>query len=646
MKRRWLLRSIRCFGAAGLPFAVATASFLCVLASLLSAERTVRDAFWVAVFAVGLALFTAGICRRPALGLFVGGALPGAVQLASAVKLSLMNQPLRPYDVWYLGPEALLVVRSFPFVVFGTLGVLAVFGAAVCWLRWAESPGHCLRTTRLGPAHRTDLATGWESAMDGSGWNEVEVLLPGQGKARSETRLIGLRFVLSFLLGASLITLSVAKLTIWEASRDSAEFGVWFDLAANTTALSHFIHLCQFVRIIFPSRSSGEEAKEAWGWTRVEHGPTKDHKVGAANLPDIFLVMEESTFDPWTLKACNITELCRPNSLFMPDRETVAIGGLRSTVEVGGTWMMEFATHSGVLPGFFGPAGNYAPFSIAPRLHHSLAGFLKSHGYHTIAIYPSDGRLLNSDSAYRSYGFDEFIDSSSLGVSEGYHPYDSFFFQAALNASAPFRNSSQPLFVFIMTIRNHVPYESSRHQLPAMWRKNWFPWIHSERDVVHLQSYLSRVLQSARALEEFRRQLAGLGRPYVLGAYGDHRPGFAVSLASPDSFGATLDPSRYLPHVATKLPEWDSRMRTLNTFYKVTSPLLPEGKLPRAQLPPILDIAYIGLAVLLAAKVPLDSFYASQKALMEKCEGKLALCDPKLTQTWLAWVIDVLKVIV
>ncbi|KAI9011600.1 hypothetical protein DFJ74DRAFT_684055 [Hyaloraphidium curvatum] len=608
--------------------------FFGVLVALSRAEALWRDAFWDCVLAVGLALAAVGASGRPGFGLLFSAAILAGQQLASAAKFSYTASPLLPYDVYFLLQSALTVVGDFPEVLLGALLVAAVFCAALAGTWILESPG----------PGRTPLRT--EASLEADGLELLEPLTRAErdvDDARGADVLHrgwwGVWYRVLGCFGGTrwpfwrLLAVVVGTGLVFQAAWRLIDYPrvMWGALTNRSTSLSNFVFNMQYLSVVWPERSSVAEAREAFGSTLVDPPPS-----APGSPPDIWLIQEESAWDPYTWAACNITSLCRP-SMFLPDNDTLAIGVLRSSANGYGTWMVECAAHSGFLPwSFRGAAPEYAPFTLAPRMRHSLGGYLRSLGYVTVAVYPGIAAELNTRAAYRSYGFDRLYDAVHFGWGNGYHVPDWKIFQAALNVTESLRSQGRPLFVFMLTINNHRPHDyRPLPWLPVFWQTNRFPWVKDANEVVNLQTYLVRINESSYALGRLNAALAGTGRPFVLGSYGDHR----IPIAKLKGLNTTLDQGRFLPAVAAQLGRFGKGLETYGTFYKFTSP----GR-SKVDLPPILDLAYIGLAALLAAGVPLDSFYASQKALMEWCAGQFVLCDAEERGRWFAWVLDVLGV--
>lgn len=224
-------------------------------------------------------------------------------------------------------------------------------------------------------------------------------------------------------------------------------------------------------------------------------GAPKDGK------PDLFFVLQESTFDPRMIEA-----EYEPKTLF--SRHVPLSGPLHVHTYGGGTWLSEFALVTQMRPQEFGDGGWYVFHQLPGRIKSSLFTQLKELGYHTVVIYPVPGFFLNARQFYNSIGVDEFLDPGQLGISKGWDwkiP-DASFYSAALKKAE--EAGPKPIAVFMLTINQHGPHDAER------------PFA----------DYLSRFELSDLAYDSFLQSLKDRGRRAGVVAFGDHQPEFTKSL--------------------------------------------------------------------------------------------------------------------
>ncbi|MEO7199040.1 MAG: sulfatase-like hydrolase/transferase [Dokdonella sp.] len=340
-----------------------------------------------------------------------------------------------------------------------------------------------------------------------------------------------------------------------------------------------------------------------------------------ARRPDIFSVLQESTFDPRILPACNIAQ-CE-SSLFEADARTRAHGVLRVHTFGGGTFASEFAAITGIPHTAFGPAGMYAPYQLAPRIGHSLPRWLSQLGYRNVAIYPMYGNFLGAREAYAHYGFDSFHDADSLGI--GWDSTDADVYAAMNRVLDAERAHGQPLFVMVLTLYQHGPHSQPLDKLPAPWNA---PLFGNESDALNtnLGNYLWRMHSSAEAMTALERQLLDRAEPTVLMQFGDHQPAFD---------GLMMELPQTPPAGFTG---FNQELTYFTLKSNLDTPPLPDY--------PVLDIGFLPSLVLQAAGLPLGAWFGATAYLRDACDGRYLDCpDTTLTRSFYDRVFNELQLL-
>jgi hypothetical protein len=341
--------------------------------------------------------------------------------------------------------------------------------------------------------------------------------------------------------------------------------------------------------------------------------------------PDVFAVLEESTFDPRMLAVCTLPP-CRL-AMFEPDRRTRAHGRLVVHTFGGGTWTAEFALLTGLPHVLFGSAGLYAPYNLAPRVTYTLPKAFEESGYRTIAIYPMSGDFLNARNAYADYGFDAFHDGSQSGL--GWESSDADLLRVVREICTEERRThpGQPLFVFFLTLHQHGPHMTPLATLPAPYDRPLFPGRFVPRELddwlnLNLGNYLERAHESDAMLAELERFLFEQDdRPVVLLHFGDHLPSFD---------GAMHALPKNLQGAAGERPG-------MVTYYMLES----NYALRRRFDYPVLDVAFLGSLLLDAAGVPKNAYYQANALLRERCKGRYLDCgDTRLLTSYHDYVFN------
>ena len=507
-------------------------------------------------------VFIAVASGRIAFGIFAGSILLGIVWLASAFKTRYLHEPLLAPDLRYFSATFLLdVVGHYPGMLRKSL-IAIMGGGTIGVLLWRlESPGL---------------------------WRD-----------RGRRRRLGMTALAALPLAASVSPhgpfASVYATPTWEYITQGAR-----------NPVSTFIASFSRMSIELPARNTGVDPA-AWR----EAGPP-----APATPPDLVAVLEESALDPRQWADCTSAR-CR-FAMFEPDADTRAYGALRVHTWGGGTWTSEFAFLAGVPHTAFGAAGIYAPFNLVPHLQQSLPRQLKALGYHTIAVYPMDRDFVGAANAYRDYGFDEFHDATELGLEWESTDGDLFEHVQALYAQRR-ATRSEPLFVMVLTMRQHGPHDYPLANLPPPWNEPPAPQLDAAANR-NLGNYLYRMHQSDTALAGLRRFLFAAGKPVLLVHFGDHHPSFDG-----------LEPK--LRRAPAQQAMADARY---NTYYRIDANFAA----PAWQPPPVLDLAFLAGVTLQLAGLPTDAYFQANGRLRERCHGLFEGCPAPLLADYYGYVLD------
>ena len=349
--------------------------------------------------------------------------------------------------------------------------------------------------------------------------------------------------------------------------------------------------------------------------------------VGDGSRPaDIVVILQESQFNPAAIAGCPPT-LCELDA-FRATKDTVARGPLQVHTFGGGTWLAEFALETGVPHDAFGPAGEFAPFNVAPHVRHSFVRSLKAAGYRTVALYPTRGGMMNGRAAYAGYGFDRFLDAAELGLPEMWGTPDALVHEAARRVLAQERQYDQPVFLFVETLFNHAEHGIHMERVPAALLAEASGDFTGRDEAWSVADYLWRSRQFEREVVLTRQAVLGTSRPAVLAWFGDHQPPFANAVtlrgrmrSMPTETGAV--PARY------------------QTWYEVSSNR--PGRI-RKDVPSALDLVFLPSLLAQAAGAPIDDWLAANLQARHKCAGLLEPCrTPGVREAYLSYLWGDLK---
>jgi hypothetical protein len=334
---------------------------------------------------------------------------------------------------------------------------------------------------------------------------------------------------------------------------------------------------------------------------------------------DIVVVLQESQFNPATIAGCP-AKLCEL-PVFGATADTVAHGPLRVHVYGGGTWSTEFSLATGVPHRTFGPAGDFAPFNVAPGVRRSFVRSLKAAGYRTVAVYPVGGGMMNARAAYAAYGFDHFYDSRDLGMRGRFDTTDEDMHAAARRVLAEERKAGAPVFLLLVTIFNHADHGILPDRVPAAIAAQARAAFADPHEATNVADYVWRTSEFQRASRVTRDAVLDAGRPAVFAWFGDHQPPFGDAMSLRGRIQA-------VPTGAGTMPA------TYQTWYQVRS---NTGKMPPEPGLRGLDLVFLPGLLAQAAGVPLDDWLAANVEAREACGGLLEKCGrPGVPEAYLS----------
>lgn len=274
-------------------------------------------------------------------------------------------------------------------------------------------------------------------------------------------------------------------------------------------------------------------------------------QAAPARLPHLVSIQSESFFDARTLDAP-----IHPEILAGFDR-VCAEAALHGTLEVpawgANTVRTEFAFLTGVAGEALG-VHRFNPYRALASNTASVASSLKGLGYRTVCVHPYPVGFYRRNRVFPWLGFDEFLDIRSFAPADRFGPYVGDI-AVAERVAALLRDSTQPLYVHVITMENHGPLhlETVQPQEAAAF------YFGAAPTSTELTVYLRHLRNADRMVTMLREALAALPVPASLCWYGDHVPIMPETYAhygTPDgqtpfacwhNFPSTVQPACTLP---------------------------------------------------------------------------------------------------
>ena len=511
---------------------------------------------WTYFFAIALfvLLFSSmfAITGQWQRGLNFASVLFVVLMLFHRMKIHYYKQPLLISDFWLVTDwrnwETLLHYKG---AIFGVLGLLGLLGYAIF------------------------------------GWSDVE------------TASTGFR-VFAAILAATSFGL------MWHYSKDPDATKVWLDSLPDD-GRDVFLNLPMSCRGVFfkvpEFEGNSQKFKEKMTALLNEKAESKTESAEkpGAEKPDIVVCLQESTLNPHQFDFD--AETIPPFSMFNKQEDTAFVSPLRVHTVGGATWKSEFAFLAGVPSTDFGALASGVFYSVVPHLQTGFIKNLREQGYFCVALSPFTKGNYNAKPAYDHFGFDLMLQPQDLGypasISKNLWHISSeemmYYTKLILQKQHPsLENVQQPMFVYVLTMKEHGPYNTNMPNLFNLASKRL-----GGKAISCLNDYIDRIDSLNEAIEGLNDYLKSRETPYVFGYFGDHQVAFDNQL--PPKKGNFANPDYVTQFV----------VRT-------------NRKTDFVQQQDFLDLAFVGGVLLdVAGLPPKDDFMRANIAMRQLSQGKL-----------------------
>ena len=533
---------------------------------------------WTYFFAIALfvLLFSAmfALTGQWQRGLNFASVLFVVLMLFHRMKIHYYKQPLLISDFWLVTDwrnwETLLHYKG---AIFGVLGLLGLLGYAIF------------------------------------GWSDVE------------TASTGFR-VFAAILAATSFGL------MWHYSKDPDATKVWLDSLPDD-GRDVFLNLPMSCRGVFfkvpEFEGNSQKFKEKMTALLSEkaEGKTESAEKPDAEKPDIVVCLQESTLNPHQFDFD--AETIPPFSMFNKQEDTAFVSPLRVHTVGGATWKSEFAFLAGVPSTDFGALASGVFYSVVPHLQTGFIKNLREQGYFCVALSPFTKGNYNAKPAYDHFGFDLMLQPQDLGypasISKNLWHISSeemmYYTKLILQKQHPsLENVQQPMFVYVLTMKEHGPYNTNMPNHFNLASKRL-----GGKAISCLNDYIDRIDSLNEAIEGLNDYLKSRETPYVFGYFGDHQVAFDNQL--PPKKGNFANPDYVTQFVV--------RTNRRTDF---------------VQQQDFLDLAFVGGVLLdVAGLSPKDDFMRANIAMRQLSQGKLEdAADMDLVNSYRNYLYQDLKI--
>lgn len=533
---------------------------------------------WTYFFAIALfvLLFSAmfAITGQWQRGLNFASVLFVVLMLFHRMKIHYYKQPLLISDFWLVTDwrnwETLLHYKG---AIFGVLGLLGLLGYAIF------------------------------------GWSDVESASTG------------------FRVFAAILAATSFGL-MWHYSKDPDATKVWLDSLPDD-GRDVFLNLPMSCRGVFfkvpEFEGNSQKFKEKMTALLNEKAESKTESAEKpdAEKPDIVVCLQESTLNPHQFDFD--AETIPPFSMFNKQEDTAFVSPLRVHTVGGATWKSEFAFLAGVPSTDFGALASGVFYSVVPHLQTGFIKNLREQGYFCVALSPFTKGNYNAKPAYDHFGFDLMLQPQDLGypasISKNLWHISSeemmYYTKLILQKQHPsLENVQQPMFVYVLTMKEHGPYNTNMPNHFNLASKRL-----GGKAISCLNDYIDRIDSLNEAIEGLNDYLKSRETPYVFGYFGDHQVAFDNQL--PPKKGNFANPDYVTQFV----------VRT-------------NRKTDFVQQQDFLDLAFVGGVLLdVAGLSPKDDFMRANIAMRQLSQGKLEdAADMDLVNSYRNYLYQDLKI--
>lgn len=393
---------------------------------------------------------------------------------------------------------------------------------------------------------------------------------------------------------------------MWHYSKDPDATKVWLDSLPDD-GRDVFLNLPMSCRGVFfkvpEFEGNSQKFKEKMTALLSEKAESKTESAEKpdAEKPDIVVCLQESTLNPHQFDFD--AETIPPFSMFNKQEDTAFVSPLRVHTVGGATWKSEFAFLAGVPSTDFGALASGVFYSVVPHLQTGFIKNLREQGYFCVALSPFTKGNYNAKPAYDHFGFDLMLQPQDLGypasISKNLWHISSeemmYYTKLILQKQHPsLENVQQPMFVYVLTMKEHGPYNTNMPNHFNLASKRL-----GGKAISCLNDYIDRIDSLNEAIEGLNDYLKSRETPYVFGYFGDHQVAFDNQL--PPKKGNFVNPDYVTQFV----------VRT-------------NRKTDFVQQQDFLDLAFVGGVLLdVAGLSPKDDFMRANIAMRQLSQGKL-----------------------
>jgi hypothetical protein len=422
--------------------------------------------------------------------------------------------------------------------------------------------------------------------------------------------LLGM-LISTVLAGYFIFRMDSTNISRWKAAVISGIFGVIGFLSLEYIGERRHMHLYYENRFVSTYYGSWPETiRTLVRGQLIEATPNSSGSLFAglggcdtkSKKPHVIMIHQESMVPPSHFSGLDYDKSADPFFKSFDGK----IHKMRVETYGGASWLTEFSVLAGVSTYSFGSMRQFVQAFMEGKVRETIPQVMLDCGYRNVLFYPMMKNFVSNARFYESIGLKEIFDMKDQAAPTT-NERDRFYYGNALNEMEKHLQSSEkPLFTFIQTMSAHWPYNWK--MFPDQEVRGGGADVHPE-----VNEYLRRVVIASKDYtwlkDELKRRFPN--ESFVILNYGDHQPSATRML-----LGQKDDIEVEDIKLATDGPGF-------LTYYSIET---QNFKAPHMYDVPVMDVPYLGLALLEAARLPLSPAYQERKRLMLQCEGRYHSC--------------------
>ena len=243
--------------------------------------------------------------------------------------------------------------------------------------------------------------------------------------------------------------------------------------------------------------------------------------------PNVIVIMSEAFIDPNVIY--NLEFSTDPASNFRRLSQNHISGDVIVPVFGGGTanTELEFLTGS---PLFLMGSAYYVPYSNAGRyffrdIEAAMPQLFRQNGYRTVALHPFTRYFFSRDVVYPRLGFDAFISYEDMEnpVYKGLFVSDEFFTDEIIKQILEAEETSEPLFLFGISMQNHWEYWGSKYYGWPQDVTSYSPYL-DEEELARVDAFMQGIYDADKQLGRLIDFIEERDTPTIVVFFGDHLP--------------------------------------------------------------------------------------------------------------------------